>query len=298
MTTHRLQGPAGTGGRDVSDGASHGMENGAGSRGGLPHRLITDEQDEVWIVGEIDGAGRSTPHGMSCLVFRRVRDVNGRWLEGPVMHGGLEDLDLRTLRDFLDLAQEAGVTRESVHGLDRLVGAVVPDIGGDPSGAEPGGEEPRAGERTGASAEAPTASASPVPGRRRYVFRGLARFRADGDRSRYSVTVMSGSSEVVGEAMSSSAGEPRVNLAARAALDAVERAEGGAVEVELERVRIIPGVVEPIAIVEVRGRKGGADAGLVGSCYAKTSEEETAAMAALDAVERWAAWVRPAGRAH
>lgn len=275
----------------------------AGSSG-IPYRIFTGGDGDIWLVGALvhgererdeEGVIGGRPR-LRLLVFRRLRGSTEPWREGPAIRQRLDRLTIDQLRHFLDLARATGAVRESVPGLEHIV------VEGDP---RRGGEEVVAGEAHIPSPPGPgegeaegEAPEEIGPYSRRFVFRGLGRFRGSGGRKRtYHVAVVHGGVEYIGEAEGEAPARSRAELAAEAALNALGRAEEETVTLELERVQFLDRYDRTVAVVEVIGSDGRESLPLVGACYVRDSEDEAAAIATLDAAERWLSRPRDPGRA-
>ena len=146
------------------------------------------------------------------------------------------------------------------------------------SGAPVAVEEPAAG-RDGADAL----------GRRRIYFEDVEvrRSRAKGVTCR--VTLKKDEQSFVGEAEGVESDRSRVELAARAALQAVVQAEAAERTLALDGAMLIEAFDRQFVFVGVTARYGRDSALLTGSCEIKDSAETASALAVLDATNRWIA---------
>jgi hypothetical protein len=101
------------------------------------------------------------------------------------------------------------------------------------------------------------------------------------------VTLMKGTEAVVGEAEGFESDRSRVELSARATLSAVSLVEGSAHQLSLEGVKVLEEFGREIVMVAVMVRKGRGSALMTGSCEIRDSAETAAALAVLNATNRW-----------
>ena len=107
------------------------------------------------------------------------------------------------------------------------------------------------------------------------------------------VTLRRGGELYVGEAEGQDAGDKaRVELAARAAVQAILLAEGTGRTLSLEGAKVITAFDRELVLVGLQGRTGRATQLLTGSCELKDSTETASALAVLNATNRWVEGVR------
>lgn len=135
-----------------------------------------------------------------------------------------------------------------------------------------------------------TAALAPGIPRRRYIFRSAESERLTPRLCRCRVTVVSAGGEITGEAEGPDIRGMRAEIAARAALDALNRAEGGKVALALKGARVLRVFGTPIVVVGVYGLNTGEGTPLVGACFVHTSVEQSAILATLQAADRWLAY--------
>jgi hypothetical protein len=135
-----------------------------------------------------------------------------------------------------------------------------------------------------------TAALAPGIPRRRYIFRSAESERVSPRLCRCRVTVVSAGGEITGEAEGPDIRGMRSEIAARAALDALNRAEGGKVALALKGARVLRVFGTPIVVVGVYGLNTGEGTPLVGACFVHTSVEQSAILATLQAADRWLAY--------
>jgi hypothetical protein len=135
----------------------------------------------------------------------------------------------------------------------------------------------------------PAAVAVGVP-RRRYIFRSTETTRVSPRVSRCRVTILSAAGEFDGEAEGPDIPGVRPEVASRAALDALNKAEGGRVALALKGARVLRVFEVPLVVVGVYGLNTGETIPLVGACLVHNSVEQAAILATLQAADRWLAW--------
>jgi len=135
-----------------------------------------------------------------------------------------------------------------------------------------------------------TAALAPGIPRRRYIFRSAESERLTPRLCRCRVTVVSASGEITGEAEGPDIRGMRAEIAARAALDALNKAERGKVALALKGARVLRVFGTPIVVVGVYGLNTGEGTPLVGACFVHTSVEQSAILATLQAADRWLAF--------
>ena len=126
-------------------------------------------------------------------------------------------------------------------------------------------------------------------GRRRLYFEDVEvrRSRAKGVTCR--VTLKKGDESYLGEAEGVENDRSRVDLAARATLLAISKAEGGERSLALDGVKVVEAFEREFVFVGVTARVGRETALLTGSCEIRDSAETASALAVLDATNRWIA---------
>jgi hypothetical protein len=125
----------------------------------------------------------------------------------------------------------------------------------------------------------------------------VRRSRAKGIACR--VTLKKGDESFVGEAEGMENERSRIELAARAALQALAQAEPSDRALALDGVRLIEAFDREFVFVGVTARFARTSALLTGSCEIRESAETASVLAVLDATNRWIAHTRdtPNGRA-
>ncbi len=102
------------------------------------------------------------------------------------------------------------------------------------------------------------------------------------------VTVRRGRELFVGEAEGVETGDRnRVELSARAAMQAVVLADGGARSLTLEGVKIVSAFDRELVVVGLRAKTGRSSTLLTGCCEVKDNSETAGALAVLNATNRW-----------
>lgn len=154
-------------------------------------------------------------------------------------------------------------------------------------------KEARAAAETAAAAAAATAAAASVKlerlnGRLLYFEDvEVRRSRAKGIACR--VTLKKGEEAYVGEAEGMENERSRIELAARAALQALAQAEPSDRALALDGVRLIEAFDREFVFVGITARFGRTSALLTGSCEIRESAETASVLAVLDATNRWIA---------
>ena len=118
----------------------------------------------------------------------------------------------------------------------------------------------------------------------------VRRSRAKGIACR--VTLKKGDESFVGEAEGMENERSRIELAARAALQALAQAEPSDRALALDGVRLIEAFDREFVFVGVTARLGRTSALLTGSCEIRESAETASVLAVLDATNRWIAHTR------
>ena len=141
----------------------------------------------------------------------------------------------------------------------------------------------------GSDAPAAEAAAGPAAAGRRIYFDDVevVRSRARGVTCR--VTLRKGDASFTGEAEGMEHERARVELAARATLEAIAAAEGLQGLLALEGVQRIAAFGREFAFVAVTARQQRLTAMLTGTCEVHESLETAGALAVLDATNRWLA---------
>ncbi|MHB1329701.1 MAG: hypothetical protein ACYC2K_15995, partial [Gemmatimonadales bacterium] len=140
----------------------------------------------------------------------------------------------------------------------------------------------------GGAAAAPEPLLPAVDGRRLYFDDvEVRRSRAKGVTCR--VTLRKGESSYVGEAEGMENERSRVDLAARATLQAIVEAEGMEGRLSVDGVQRISAFGREFAFVAVAARMERMNALLTGTCEIRESLETAGALAVLDATNRWLA---------
>ena len=115
----------------------------------------------------------------------------------------------------------------------------------------------------------------------------VRRSRAKGIACR--VTLKKGDESFVGEAEGMENERSRIELAARAALQALAQAEPSDRALALDGVRLIEAFDREFVFVGITARLGRTSALLTGSCEIRESAETASVLAVLDATNRWIA---------
>ena len=138
-----------------------------------------------------------------------------------------------------------------------------------------------------ASASAPPAPAPEVHAHRYLYFQDVEvrRSRVKGIAIR--VTLTKGEQSLVGEAEGAESERSRVELAARAALAAVQQSEPDERTLALDGARQIEAFDRQFVFVTVTARLSRSALLLTGSCEIKDSAETASVLAVLDATNRW-----------
>jgi hypothetical protein len=129
----------------------------------------------------------------------------------------------------------------------------------------------------------------PAVPRRRYIYRSTELTRVSPQLFRCKVTVYSAAGEFVGVAEGPEFPGARAEIAARATLDALNKAEGGNITLGLKGARVLRIFESPMVVVGVYGLNTKATP-LVGACLVDNSVEQSATLATLQAADRWLAW--------
>ncbi len=135
-----------------------------------------------------------------------------------------------------------------------------------------------------------TAALAPGVPRRRYIYKSSESTRVPPRLVRCRVTIVSAAGEYTGQAEGPEIRGVRAEIAARAALEALNRAEGGRVALALKGARVLRVFESPIVVVGVYGLNTGESIPLVGACFVHEQVEQSAILATLQAADRWLAW--------
>ncbi|UCC74805.1 MAG: hypothetical protein JSV86_09730 [Gemmatimonadota bacterium] len=135
-----------------------------------------------------------------------------------------------------------------------------------------------------------TAALAPGIPRRRYIFKSTESERVSPRVYRCRVTIVSAAGEFKGKSEGPDIRAVKAEIAARAALDALNKAEGGKVVLALKGARVLRVFESPIVVVGVYGLNTGESAPLIGACMVHNSVEQAAILATLQAADRWLAW--------
>lgn len=142
----------------------------------------------------------------------------------------------------------------------------------------------------GAIPEEPVPPPPPAAAMRREVYFEdveVRRSRAKGVTCR--VTLRKGDDEFVGEAEGMENDRSRMELSARATLNAIVKADGEGRALALDGAKLVDAFDREFVFVGVTARIGRESALLTGSCEIRDSVETAAALAVLDATNRWMA---------
>lgn len=126
-----------------------------------------------------------------------------------------------------------------------------------------------------------------APPRRRYVYRSHESSRVGSHQLACRVTLAFSGREYSGLAEGASIPGLRAEIAARATLNAVANAEGGAVVLSLSAARVLRFVDMPLVVVSIYGMHGDEVKRLVGAAPVDNSEEQASVLATLQATDRW-----------
>lgn len=145
-----------------------------------------------------------------------------------------------------------------------------------------------AGGAAGAAAAEPEPLVAVADGRRLY-FEDVEVRRSRARGVTCSVTLRKGESSYCGEAEGMENERSRVELAARATLQAIVEAEGMQGRLSIDGVQCIEAFGREFAFVAVAARMERVNALLTGTCEIRESLETAGALAVLDATNRWLA---------
>jgi hypothetical protein len=133
-------------------------------------------------------------------------------------------------------------------------------------------------------------SASDWQPRRRHVYKGFESNRVPPHGFRCKVTIELDGKEHVGVAEGREVPGVRAEIAARATLDAIEKAERKGIALALQGARVLRVFDRPVVVAGVYGLNGQHPRSLVGVCLVKDSVEQASVLATLQATDRWIAW--------
>jgi hypothetical protein len=152
------------------------------------------------------------------------------------------------------------------------------------------GVEPRTTPKSSAAiAAAAQAEAQNEASKRRLYFEDVEvrRSRTKGVACR--VTLRKGDAEFEGEAEGADGERLRVDLAARATIVAIGKAEGADRTLALEGTKLVEAFDREFVFVGIKARIGRETVLLTGSCEVRESAETASVLAVLDATNRWLA---------
>lgn len=132
-----------------------------------------------------------------------------------------------------------------------------------------------------------TAQALESPPRRRHIFRGFESSRVQPHGVRCRVTIALEDQEFEGMAQGPEVPGMRAEIAARATLEALGRAEGDRISMALQGARVLRVFDRPVVIVGVYGVDQRKTRSLIGACLVTDSVEQAAVLATLQATNRW-----------
>lgn len=125
--------------------------------------------------------------------------------------------------------------------------------------------------------------------RRRHLYLGFESSRVPPRGFRCRVMIQLDGNEYIGEAEGPEIPGVRAEITARAMLDALQKAEGDRVELALLGARVLRVFDRPVAVVGVYGLDDQVRP-LIGACLVRESIEQAAALATLQATNRWVTW--------
>jgi hypothetical protein len=128
----------------------------------------------------------------------------------------------------------------------------------------------------------------PVP--RRHLYRGFESARLIPHRFHARVRVGLRDREFVGEAEGADVPGARVEVAARATLAALQKAEGNRIELALQGAKVVRAFDRKLVVVGVYALRGRDVTSLVGASLVRDSVEHAGVLAALQATNRWVTW--------
>lgn len=207
----------------------------------------------------------------------------------------IAQLGLRVNHRKISVATTVETARPDDVPLAGPLTAVPGGAGGGSSSASIGGATP-IGVFSGTGSSTVVASGPPVP-RRLLVFEDVEvrRSRSRGVLCR--VTLSRGGTEYFGEAEGQESERSRIELSARAALQAIATAVAGGSGIErhlsLEGAKLIDAFDREFVFVSLTARVGREPLVLTGSCEVRESAETSAVLAVLDATNRFVQHDRP-----
>ena len=148
--------------------------------------------------------------------------------------------------------------------------------------------EPESGETLSFDAMIPDAlRALDGPSRRRHIFKGFESSRVQPHGVRCRVTIALDGQEYVGLAEGPEVPGMRAEIAARATLEALGKAEDGRISMALQGARVLRVFDRPVAIVAVYGVDDRKTRSLIGASLVTDSVEQATVLATLQATNRW-----------
>lgn len=187
--------------------------------------------------------------------------------------------------ETLEIVWEA--TEAAAHGAE-------PEIAREPAAARPAAAADGLSEKDVAGAvvavdcaEAPDGER---PAIRRHLFRGLEVEHVRPHRVRARVRIALEDREFEGESVGADVPGVRAEVAARAALDALQKAEGSGFELALQGAKVVRAFDRKLVVVGVYALRGRDVTSLVGAALVRDSVEQAGVLAALQATNRWVAW--------
>ncbi len=126
--------------------------------------------------------------------------------------------------------------------------------------------------------------------RRRNTYVTSQSTRVAPGRFRCQVTISGPIGEFTGAADGPETPGLRCEIFARAAIEALSKAEGSSIDLALKRARVIRFLEAPLVVVTLKASNGAPTDNLMGACLVNDSTEEAAIEATLGAADRWLAW--------
>ena len=155
-----------------------------------------------------------------------------------------------------------------------------------PAAGPPGSPELEGNRRDGAGAGAGGARTA----RRRNTYVTSQSTRVAPGQFRCQVTIAGPVGEFTGAADGPETPGLRCEIFARAAIDALSKAEGSSIDLALKRARVVRFLEAPLVVVTLKASNGEPTDNLMGACLVHNSTEEAAVEATLGAADRWLAW--------
>jgi hypothetical protein len=125
---------------------------------------------------------------------------------------------------------------------------------------------------------------------RRHLFRGLDTEHVAPHRFRARVRIALGDREFEGESAGADVPGARAEVAARAALAALQEAEDAGFELSLQGAKVVRAFDRKLVVVGVYALRGRDVTSLVGAALVRDSVEQAGVHAALQATNRWVTW--------